>query len=108
CRSRSWGVKCLPTSPSGIVGYSEPNLPRALRLTLLAGYSVERGGFLLHVLAAALGAFRICVMFFQGENQFEGFVTIVADVVVHGHVGLPLDSKRATVEIVRRSRAACP
>ena len=30
-------------------------------------------------------------MFFQGENQFEGFVTIVADVVVHGHGSLPLD-----------------
>src|SRR5208282_2369179 len=61
------------------------------RLALLSGHGVERGCFLLHVLAAALGAFRVYFVFFQGENQFERFATIVADVVIHGHEGLPLD-----------------
>src|SRR5208282_3110117 len=60
-------------------------------LALLPGHGVERGCFLFHVLAAALGAFRVYFVFFQSENQFEGFVTIVADVVIHGHGGLPLD-----------------
>jgi hypothetical protein len=62
-----------------------------LSLTLLPGHGVECGCFLLHVLAAALRAFRVSFVFFQGENQFEGFVTIVANVVVHGHGGLLLD-----------------
>src|SRR5271157_5643579 len=63
----------------------------AFRLTLLPGHSKKSGCFLLHVLAAALGAFRVFFVFLQGKNQFEGLVTIVADVVVHGHGGLPLD-----------------
>jgi hypothetical protein len=40
----------------------------AFRLTLLPGHGIERGHFLLHVLAAALGAFRVYIMFFQREN----------------------------------------
>jgi hypothetical protein len=29
----------------------------------------------------------------QGEDQFKGLVTIVADVAVHGHGGLPVDAE---------------
>ncbi len=63
----------------------------AFCLTLLPGHGIKRSRFLLNVLAAALGAFRVHFVFFQGENYFEGFVTIFANVVVHGHGGLPLD-----------------
>jgi len=37
-------------------------------LTLLPGNGVERGCFLLHVLAAALGTFCVYFVFFQSEN----------------------------------------
>jgi hypothetical protein len=60
-------------------------------LTLLRGHGIKSSRFLLNVLAAALGAFRLYFVFLQGKNQFEGFMTIVANVVVHGHRDLPLD-----------------
>jgi hypothetical protein len=60
-------------------------------LTLLPGHGIKSSRFLLNVLATALGAFRVYFVFLQGENYLEGFVTIVANVVVHGHRGLPLD-----------------
>jgi hypothetical protein len=60
-------------------------------LTLLPGHGIKSSRFLLNVLATTLGAFRVYFVFLQGENYFEGFVTIVANVVVHGHRGLPLD-----------------
>jgi hypothetical protein len=60
-------------------------------LTLLPGHGIKSSRFLLNVLATALGAFRVYFVFLQGENYFEAFVTIVANVVVHGHRGLPLD-----------------
>ena len=60
-------------------------------LTLLPGHGIKSSRFLLNVLAAALGAFRLYFVFLQGKNQFEGFMTIVANVVVHGHRDLPLD-----------------
>ena len=63
----------------------------AFCLTLLPGHGIKRSRFLLNVFAAALAAFRVHFVFFQGENYFEGFVTIFANVVVHGHGGLPLD-----------------
>src|ERR1035437_4173700 len=95
--------------PQGTQGCTED--PRALirtSLTLLSGHGVERSHLLLHVLAAALGAFHVYFMFFEGENHFEGFVTIVADVVVHGYGGLPLELRsRATVGIVRRWGGGC-
>jgi hypothetical protein len=39
-----------------------------LSLTLLPGHGVESGRFLLDVLAAAFGAFRVYFVFLQGEN----------------------------------------
>ena len=60
-------------------------------LTLLFGHGIKSSHFLLNILAAALGAFRVYFVFLECENQFEGFVTIVANVVVYGHGGLPLD-----------------
>ena len=63
----------------------------AFRLALLPGHGIKRGHLLLHVLAAALGAFHRYIVFLEGENYFEGFVSIIADVVVHGHANLPLD-----------------
>jgi uncharacterized membrane protein YqaE (UPF0057 family) len=54
-------------------------------LTLLPGHGIKSSRFLLNVLATALGAFRVYFVFLQGENFFEGFVTIVANGVVHGH-----------------------
>src|SRR5208337_272145 len=60
-------------------------------LTLLPGYGIKRGHLLLDVLAAALGAFHLYIVFLEGENYFEVLVAIVADVVVHGHGDLPLD-----------------
>src|SRR5208283_2587307 len=85
-RQNPWDAHSLPTSLPGTAWlFSRTNL------TLLPGHGVEGGRFLLHVLAAALGAFRVYFVFFQSENQFERFATIVADVVIHGHEGLPLD-----------------
>src|ERR1019366_9719617 len=60
-------------------------------LTLLLGHGIKSSRFLLNVLATALWAFRLYFVFLQGKNQFEGFMTIMANIVVHGHRGLPLD-----------------
>jgi hypothetical protein len=40
----------------------------ALRLALLSGYGIKSGCFLLHILTAALGAFRVYFVFLQREN----------------------------------------
>jgi hypothetical protein len=37
-------------------------------LTLLPGHGIKSGRFLLNVLAAALGAFRVYFVFLEGEN----------------------------------------
>src|ERR1035438_7861000 len=87
--------RCGP--PAESLGRTEPtNFATRHRLvisslTLLPGHGIKSSHFLLNVLAAALGAFRLDFVFLQGENPFEGFMTIVANVVVHGHSGLPLD-----------------
>src|SRR5271157_632975 len=60
-------------------------------LTFLSGHSKKSSRFLFDMLTAALGAFGICFMFLEGENQFEGFVTVEANIIVHGHGILPLD-----------------
>jgi hypothetical protein len=39
-----------------------------LRLTLLPGHGIKSSRFLLNVLAAALGAFRVYFVFLEGEN----------------------------------------
>src|SRR5208337_1951376 len=86
--AQGWGTRSSRPNPRG---GSNWGAALASCLTLFAGHGIERGYLLLHVLAAALGAFHLYLVFFQGEDHFEGFVTIVADVVVHGHGDLPLD-----------------
>jgi len=58
----------------------------ARRLAFLAGHREKRGGFLLHILAAAVRAADIfLVVFLQGKNCLKRLVAVVADVVVYGH-----------------------
>jgi hypothetical protein len=60
-----WGTKTLPTLPKGIA-WLFPGL--TLCLTLLPGHGIKSSRFLLNVLAAALGAFRVYFVFLEGEN----------------------------------------
>jgi hypothetical protein len=50
----------------------------------------ERSGFLLNILAATVRALRsFLVVFVQGQNNFEGLMTIEANVIINGHGDLP-------------------
>jgi hypothetical protein len=69
-------------------------------LALPAADRVERSCFLLHVLAAAAGAFDFLFMLLKCENQLEGLMTVVADVIVYGHGNLPKKSLRSYEHIV--------
>jgi hypothetical protein len=60
-------------------------------LAFLAANGVKRGYFLLDVLAAASGTLDFFIVLLKCKNQLEGFMTIVADVVVNGHADLPLE-----------------
>lgn len=63
-----------------------PMTPKPLAgLAFPACHGKECGGFLFHILAPALRALDVFVVLLQGQDQFEGFVAIVTDVVVHGH-----------------------
>jgi hypothetical protein len=49
---------------------------------------------LFHVRAAATRTLDfLVIVLVQGKYGFEGFVAIIADIVVHGHGNLPLESK---------------
>jgi hypothetical protein len=62
-----------------------------LRSALLAPDGEKCSRFLFHTLTAALRALDLFFVLLQGENQFEGLVAIVANVVIHGHGNLPLE-----------------
>jgi hypothetical protein len=62
---------------------------RGLLLALSSGYGEERGCFLFHVLTSAVRALHIRFVFLQGLDEFEGFMAVVAEIVVHGHGDLP-------------------
>jgi hypothetical protein len=64
-------------------------------LAFLARHGKERGGFLFHVLAPALRALNVFFVLLQRQDQFEGLMAIVADVIVHGHGDLPLELLRS-------------
>jgi hypothetical protein len=49
-------------------------------------YCEERFGFLLHVLAATVGASHaVVIVFVQAKNLLEFLATIIAEIVIHGH-----------------------
>lgn len=52
---------------------------------LLPGYREESCCFLLHILATTVGASDRFVMLSKRQYFFEGFMTVVADVIVDGH-----------------------
>ena len=68
-KQNRWGTESLPTLPKGIAWLFPAQLLAWLfALTLLPGHGIKSSRFLLNVLAAALGAFRVYFMFFEGEN----------------------------------------
>jgi hypothetical protein len=60
---------------------------------------------LLDILAAAPGAAHfLAIVFVNGENSLEGFVAVLADLIVDGH-GTPPVKFSAILPLCRRSRA---
>lgn len=58
---------------------------RAKILALLARHREKCSDFLIHILAAAFRALDLRFVLFEGQDDFEGLVAIVTDVLVHGH-----------------------
>jgi hypothetical protein len=97
-RPHPWCAPSLRPVPNGgsvphasVLGFATRVLLVDPGLTFLSGHCIKSSRFLFDILAAALRTLRVRFMFPESENQFEGFVTIVANVVIHGHGGLPLD-----------------
>jgi hypothetical protein len=56
----------------------------------VGSHGIECGGFLLNIPASTMRTFRsVFVVLVEGENNFERFVTIEADIIVDGHGNLP-------------------
>jgi hypothetical protein len=71
----------------------------------LRSHCIERSGFLFYVLAAAFRtAHFFVIVFVKGKNAFEGFLAILARVVVHGHETPPAEL-RVILTLEQQGRA---
>ena len=68
-KQNRWGTESLPTLPKGIAWLFPAQLLAWLfALTLLPGHCIKSSRFLLHILATALGAFRVYLVLLECEN----------------------------------------
>jgi hypothetical protein len=60
---------------------------------LLGSYYIERSYFLFHILTSAMRAHGVVIVVIaQRQIGFEGFLAIVADIIINGHKGLLADA----------------
>lgn len=61
-------------------------------LAFLRSYREECRGFLLHVLTATMRTLGILmIVLVQGQDSFEGLMTVETNIVINGHWGPPVE-----------------